>query len=119
MMLMPICLRFVGCDKLQKEEAMNISMLSIGLGIVGPLGLLTLLILAGIVTHRYWGCRTGSLRWHTRNLRFKQIAAIASFFCLAMAGSYGVIQEVWAFIYLIIALKTATWWIRIAISQRS
>jgi hypothetical protein len=97
---------------------MNIHMLSIGLGIVGPLGLLTLLILAGIVTHRYWGSRTGSLRWHTRNTRLKQIAAIASFFCLAMAGSYGVIQEIWALIYLIIALKTGTWWIRIAISQR-
>lgn len=98
---------------------MNIHMLSIGLGILGPLGLLTLLILTGIVTHHYWGCRTGSLRWHTRNLRFKQISAIASFFCLAMAGSYGVIQEVWALIYLLIALKTGTWWIRIAISQRS
>ena len=98
---------------------MNTHILSIGLGIVGPLGLLTVLILAGIVTQRYWGCRTGSLRWHMRNLRFKQISAIASFFCFAMAGSYGVIQEVWALIYLLIALKTGTWWIRIAISQRA
>ncbi len=98
---------------------MNTHILSIGLGIVGPLGLLTLLILAGIVIQRYWGCRMGSLRWHMRNLRFKQISAIASFFCFAMAGSYGVIQEVWALIYLLIALKTGTWWIRIAISQRA
>lgn len=98
---------------------MNIQMLSIGLGILGPLGLLTLLIMAGIVTRHYWGCRTGSLRWYTRNLRLKQISAIASLFCLAMAGSYGIIQDVWALIYLIIAFKTGTWWIRIAISQRS
>ncbi len=34
---------------------MNTQMLSIGLGIFGPLGLLTLLIMAGIVTHHYWG----------------------------------------------------------------
>ena len=98
---------------------MIIQMLSIGLGIVGPLGLLILLIMAGSVIHHYWGCRTGSLRWYTRNLRLKQISAIASLFCLAMAGSYGIMQEVWALIYLIIAFKTGTWWMRIAISQRS
>ena len=98
---------------------MIIQLLSIGLGIVGPLGLLILLIMAAIATHHYWVCRTGSLRWYTRNLRLKQISAIASLFCLAMAGSYGIIQEVWALIYLIIAFKTGTWWIRIAISQRS
>jgi hypothetical protein len=72
-----------------------------------------------MVIRHYWGSRTGSLRWHARNLRLKQIAAIASLFCLAMAGSYGIIQEAWALIYLIIALKTGTWWVRIAISQRS
>jgi hypothetical protein len=97
----------------------NTQMLSISLAIAGPLGLLTSLIMAGVVTRHYWGSRTGSLRWHTRNLRLKQISAIASLFCLAMAGSYGVIQEAWAFIYLLIAFKTATWWFRIAISQRA
>jgi hypothetical protein len=106
-------------NMLQKEEAVDTQTLSISLGIAGPVGLLTFLIMAAIVTRHYWGSRTGSLRWHTRNLRLKQISAIASLFCLAMAGSYGILQEAWAFIYLIIAFKTATWWVRIAISQRS
>jgi hypothetical protein len=97
---------------------MNLQMLSISLAIAGPLGLLTSLIMAGVIANHYWGCRTGSLRWHARNLRLKQIAAIASLFCLAMAGSYGILQEAWAFIYILIACKTATWWFRIAISQR-
>ena len=98
---------------------MNTHIFSIGLGIVGPLGLLTLLILAQIVIQRYLGLPHGKSTLAQRNLRFKQISAIASFFCFAMAGSYGVIQEVWALIYLLIALKTGTWWIRIAISQRA
>ncbi|MBV9259216.1 MAG: hypothetical protein JO215_14470 [Ktedonobacteraceae bacterium] len=98
---------------------MNTQTLSISLGIIGPLGLLTFLIMAGVVARHYWGSRTGSLRWHIRNLRLKQISAIASLFCLAMASSYGIIQEAWALIYLIIAFKTGTWWLRIAINQRS
>ena len=98
---------------------MDLQTLSISLGIVGPLGLLTFFIMAGIVIRHYWGSHTGSLRCHTRNLRLKQISAIASLFCLAMAGSYGIIQEAWACIYLIIAFKTGTWWVRITISQRS
>ena len=92
----------------QREEVVDTQMLSISLGIVGPMGLLAFLLMAGTVT-----------RWHIRNLRLKQISAIASLFCLAMAGSYGIIQEAWALIYLIIAFKTATWWVRITISQRS
>lgn len=102
-----------------RKEAVNTQILSISLAIAGPLGLLTFLIMAGIITHHYWGCRIGSLRWHARNLRLKQISAISCLFCLAMAGSYVILQEAWGFVYLLIAFKTATWWFRIAISQRS
>jgi hypothetical protein len=94
-------------------------MLSLGLSIFGPLGLLTLLAMATVVTRQYWGSRMGSFRWHVRNLRLKQISALACLFCLAMAASYGVLEEAWALIYLIIAFKTGTWWFRFAISQRS
>lgn len=97
---------------------MDTQVLSLGLGILGALGIVTFLILIGVTVRYYQGSRMGSFRWHMRNLRLKQIIAITSLFCLAMAASYAVLREFWAFIYLIIAFKIGTWWLRIIISQR-
>ena len=87
-----------------------------GLGIVGTIALLTF---TGLVLWYYRGSRTGSIRWHWRNLRLKQVSALACLFFLAMAASFAVLHEAWAFVYLIAAFKTGTWWFRIAMSQRA
>ena len=103
----------------REEEIVDTHVLSFGLGVLGPLGLCALLIMVGTVTHQYRGSGTGSFRWTLRTIRLKQISALSCMFCLAMAASYGVLQEAWALLYLIAAFKIGTWWFRLAITQRS
>lgn len=87
-----------------------------GLGITG---VLTFLALTAFVLWYYRDSQAGSFRWHWRNARLKQLAALASLFFLAMAASYAVLQQAWGFIYLIVAVKTGTWWLRLLLSQRA
>ena len=103
-------------EQIREEETVDTHALSFGLGLFGPLGLCTLLIMAGAVAHRYRGM--GSFRWNMRIIRLKQVSALACLFCMAMAASYGVLQEAWAFLYLIAAFKIGTWWFRLNITQR-
>lgn len=98
---------------------MNTHLLSFSLGIVGTIGIFILLALIGTVFWYFWGSSTGSFRWHIRNLYLKQIAALASMFCIAMAASYGLLSEAWAWLYLIAAFKTGTWWLRLVLAQRA
>ena len=98
---------------------MNTHFLSLSLGVVGTIGIIILLVLTGAVFWYFRGSSTGSFRWHIRNLYLKQIAALASLFCIAMAASYGVLLEAWAWLYLIAAFKIGTWWFRLVIAQRS
>lgn len=97
---------------------MNTQLLSLYTGIVGVMGIMALLFLTGMILWYYRDSRMGSFRWRWRNLRLKQLAALACLFCLAMTASYAVLQEAWTFVYLIAAIKTGTWWFRIALSQR-
>ncbi|MBO0780723.1 MAG: hypothetical protein J2P37_18020 [Ktedonobacteraceae bacterium] len=92
--------------------------LSLSLLTLGITGLITLLSLTAVVIHAYQGSSPGSFRWHLRNDRLKRLCALACLFFLAMAASYAVLQEVWAILYLIIALKTGTWWLRFSFDQR-
>jgi hypothetical protein len=92
--------------------------LSLCLEIMGIAGTLLLIALAGLIAWYYRGGGMYTFRWHWRSIRMKQLLAVASLFFLAMAASYGLLQEVWGFIYLIAAFKVGTWWFRIAISQR-
>jgi hypothetical protein len=105
-------------EEIREEETVDTHALSFGLGLFGPLGLFSLLIMAGAIAHQYRDSRMGSFRWNMRNIRLKQISALSCLFCIAMAASYGVLQEAWAFLYLIAAFKTGTWWFRLVISQR-
>ncbi len=98
---------------------MDTHVLSYCLAALGPLGGALFLVWAGLVQWYYRGCRIGSFRWHIRNWRFEQLSALACLFCLAMAASYGVLLEAWAWLYLIAAVKTGTWWFRCAISRRA
>jgi hypothetical protein len=98
---------------------MNIHLVSLILGIIGIIGICILLVLTGAVFWYFRGSSTGSFRWHIRNLYLKQITALASLFCLAMAASYGVLFEAWAWLYLIAAFKSGTWWLRLLMAQRS
>ena len=93
--------------------------LSSCLGILGTVGTVTLLIITGVVIWRYRDSPLRSFRRRWRNARLKQLSALACLFFLAMTASYGVIRDVWAFIYLIAAIKSGTWWLRLALSQRS
>jgi hypothetical protein len=87
-----------------------------GLGIGGTVALL---VATGLVMWQYRESRVQSFNWHLRNWRLKQISAIACLFFVAMAASAWVIQDAWGWVYLIVALKTVTWWVRRAISQRA
>ncbi len=98
---------------------MTISELFLGLTIFGLSGTMLLLILTGITLWYYRNSPAYSFRWHWRTFRLKQICAIGCLFFLAMAASYGVLQEAWLFIYLIAAIKCGTWWFRMVISQRA
>ena len=98
---------------------MNTHLLSLSLGVIGTIGVFVLLVLTSMVFWYFRGSSTGSFRWHIRNLYLKQIAALASLFCTAMAASYGILFEAWAWLYLIAAFKTGTWWLRLVMAQRA
>jgi hypothetical protein len=93
-----------------------LSLFLINLGIVGTA---TLIILTGTTIWNYRGSPMRSFRWHMRNIRLKQLSAVACLFFLAMSASYALLQDIWGIVYLIAALKTGTWWLRMAISQRA
>ncbi len=84
---------------------------------LGPVGIVTLLIITGVVMWRYRNSPLRSFRRHWRNARLKQLAAVACLFFLAMTASYGVLRNAWAFIYLIAAFKCGQWWIRMAVRR--
>ena len=98
---------------------MYVSVLSTSLAILGLVGTATLITVAGRVVWFYRGSRQWSFRWHVRNWRMMRLSAIASLFFLAMAASYGVLGDVWAWIYFLAALKTGTWWLRCVINRRA
>jgi len=98
---------------------MNTQTLSLYLGIFGIAGTLLLLARAGVILWYVRGNHIGSFRWQLRNLYLKQLSALACLFFVAMAASYGVLQEIWAVLYLVIACKTGSWWLRFSINQRS
>ncbi|MFL5665490.1 MAG: hypothetical protein ACJ8BW_29715 [Ktedonobacteraceae bacterium] len=98
---------------------MYTQILSLCLGILGITGTLSLVAIAFILLWYYRGTRFWSFRWHYRNWRLRQLSAIACFFFLAMAASYGVLGQVWAWIYLIAAFKAGSWWLRCVISRRA
>ncbi|GAC1650625.1 MAG: hypothetical protein NVS4B12_20590 [Ktedonobacteraceae bacterium] len=95
------------------------SIFSLVLGVLGPIGIMALLAFTCMILYFYRGGRMGSFRWHLRNLRLKQLSAVACMFFFAMAASYGIIHEAWAVLYVIFAFKTGTWWLRCAVSQRT
>src|SRR5438034_11222608 len=94
------------------------TILSFCLYTLGPVGTVTLLIITVVVIWRYRNSPLRSFRRRWRNARLKQLSALACLFFLAMTASYGVLRNAWAFIYLIAAFKTGTWWLRLALSQR-
>ena len=96
---------------------MNIQTISLYLNILGMTGTIILLLAAGLVMWYYRGSRTGSFRWRWRNWRLKQLSALACLFFLAMAASYGVLNEAWGWLYVVGAFKTGTWWLRRVITQ--
>ena len=79
---------------------------------LGISGTITLVVTTGLVVRRYGASPIQSFNWHLRNWRLKQLAAIACLFFLAMAASYWVLQDAWGWIYLLLAFKTGTWWLR-------
>ncbi|HZU68605.1 MAG TPA: hypothetical protein VFA09_15115 [Ktedonobacteraceae bacterium] len=85
-----------------------------GFGIAGTVALL---VTTGLVLWHFRGSQVQSFNWRLRSWRLKQLSAIASLFFLAMAASYWVIQEPWGWFYLILAFKTGSWWLRIAVSR--
>ena len=98
---------------------MDMHILSYCLAGLGPLGIIAFALSTVLVNWRYSGSRIGSFRWYARNWRLEQISALACFFSLAMAASYGLLLEPWGWLYLIAAVKTGTWWFRWAISRRA
>ena len=98
---------------------MYISVLSISLAILGITGTAALVAATARTIWYYRGTRQWSFRWHVRNWYMMRLSAIACLFFLAMSASYGVLGEVWAWIYLLVAFKTGTWWLRCVINRRA
>jgi hypothetical protein len=89
----------------------------LGLAILGILGLGSALIRCGLIFQHYQE-RTSYQR-ALRNLHLKQLSALTTFFCLAMSASYGVVHNPWALVYLLLAGKIGTWWLRLVIIQHA
>jgi hypothetical protein len=95
------------------------AILSLCLLVLGIIGTAILVTITATVMWYYRGSRAWSFRWHWRNTRLMQLSAIACLFFLAMTASYGVLGEVWTWIYLIAAFKTGTWWVTCYINSRA
>jgi hypothetical protein len=108
----------MGNSPRQSESVMDIAILSLCLGILGAVGTVILLGITGVVMWHYRNSPLRSFRRRWRNARLKQLSALACLFFLAMTASYGVLRDAWAFVFLIAAFKTGTWWLRFALSQR-
>ena len=94
------------------------AILSLCLNTLGPVGTVTLLIITGVIMWRYRNSPLRSFRHHWRNVRLKQLSALACLFFLAMTASYGVLRNAWAFVYLIAAFKTGTTYLRLFLGER-
>src|SRR5436853_4217264 len=86
---------------------------------LGPVGTVTLLIITGVIMWRYRNSPLRSFRHHWRNVRLKQLSALACLFFLAMTESYGVLRNALAFIYLIAAFIMVAWWLRLVLSLKA
>jgi hypothetical protein len=95
----------------------NVDMLSPYLLGIGIAGIIAFSGITGVVLWRFRGSRIQSFNWRLRSWRLKQLSAIACLFFLAMAASYWVIQEPWGWFYLILAFKSGSWWLRIAVNR--
>jgi len=93
--------------------------LSLCLGVLGIVGTAILVAITACVIWHYRGIRQWSFRWHWRNWRLMQVSGIACLFFLAMSASYGILGEIWTWIYLLAAFKAGTWWLRYVISRRA
>lgn len=93
--------------------------LSMLLIIFGITGTATLATSAGVVLWRYHDARRWDFRRRWRNWRLTQLSAIACLFFLAMTASYGLLGEAWTWVYLILTVQTASWWLVRVIAQRS
>ncbi|MFL5625598.1 MAG: hypothetical protein ACJ788_08380 [Ktedonobacteraceae bacterium] len=89
------------------------------LSILGIIGIGALVTTGVLLLWYYRGTSFWSFRWHLRTWRLMQLSAIACLFFLAMAASYAVLGQVWAWLYLIAAFKAGTWWLRCVISRRA
>lgn len=98
---------------------MDMSIFSYILAGLGASGIIALLILTCMVLRQYHGSRFGSFRWYWRSLRLKQLSALATMFFFAMAASYGVLHDAWALFYIVIGVKTSTWWFRYSVNMRA
>ena len=101
------------------DRIMNTHVLSQYLSILGILGLVIFITLACAVSWYYHGYPEGSFRWRLRHMYLKQISALASLFCIAMAVSYSLLTEGWAIFYFILACKAGTWWLCYIIDQHA
>lgn len=97
---------------------MDTQLLSLVLAIMGIIGIITFIALAALISWRYRGGGMYTFRWHWRTIHMRQLLVIASLFFLAMAASYGILRDAWGFLYVMAAVKTGTWWVRLAVSQR-
>jgi hypothetical protein len=97
---------------------MYTSILALCLALLGSSGTAVLVTATLLLFWHYRNAPYWSFRWHRRTWRQMQLAAIACLFFLAMAASYGLLGQIWAWIYLIAAFKAGTWWLRCAISRR-
>jgi len=95
----------------------DLDMLSPYLSGLGIAGTTALLVATGLILWHFRGSRIQSFNWRLRGWRLKQLSAIACLFFLAMAASYWIIQEPWGWFYLILAFKTGSWWLRIAVNR--
>jgi len=104
---------------IQRANRMATTILSLCLGALGIIGTAVFVTSTGMVMWHFREARIWSFRWQWRNWRLLQISAIATFFFMAMTASYGILDQPWAWLYLIIACKTGTWWLRCAINRRA
>ncbi len=95
----------------------DLDMLSPYLSGLGIAGTTALLVATALILWHFRGSRIQSFNWRLRGWRLKQLSAIACLFFLAMAASYWIIQEPWGWFYLILAFKTGSWWLRIAVNR--
>ena len=97
---------------------MNVQALVVFVEPLALAGTLATAMIAILIFWRYRDSLPPGRLWRRRNWRIQQLLALAALFYIALAATSLVLSDLWGWLYLMLAIKAGTWWLRRALTVR-